>query len=719
MKNLFLVTVMLFFTIIFVSNLGFSNQIYISEISFIDEDFIEIYSDNQINLTNNFFFDSVGSQKSNTLISIKTKESKYSIIVGESFLNQYDISNLNCSIYSTQTSNPGYYGLKSSGESFTIQINQTLNLSFNKTQSYSFKTNETLNKNLSNQNFEIRKKSICQKDLSIFLNQTQNSSQRPLINQSNIINPQEEHYKIQIIPTKDVFENKLEFKFETNQNNFQIEYWVEDFQNYGVKSKRNTTNTNKKTYSPRDKTALYYIKANLYINQTLRNSTSKIVYFYFNESQNIEESQINCDFDIISKDLFFEPEKITFTVNSNIENLSYNYQFQDIYNNSLTSLKTSSTKKTKQFTPKSSFGTIYKIQTQVLTPNCQKNISKYVYYQFQNQSNSSQITNIEGGSTSNLVKNCQNSYIKVLNQGELELNLTNIVEFELCRTQISKKTVNFYLNSKKLNTIYLEKDSKIKGKLNLNQNYCGKKLKIEGLNQLQEINLCPPEFTSDFKIAKILESTQNSVQNTQKEYFNLTLLSFTNTHLNFKINTNLNNLDLECYTTNLRTRTSVKLEKQNTSIYNKSRNFNLILKEKTILRKLNNSKLSLILTCKYKKSNLKTFKTQKLEFEYFYTPKIQDILTFQTKVFNTFNQTNKILNSTNILQSQNTQLQQIDTQTLLLNNIELKQESKTKLQTPKNHSTNYISNNEKIKQNSFFGIFLGVLTLSILMILFW
>ena len=47
------------------------------------------------------------------------------------------------------------------------------------------------------------------------------------------------------------------------KDNYSISYWIENYGGETVRSKRETTNTNTKSYTPRDFTQIYRIKAYL------------------------------------------------------------------------------------------------------------------------------------------------------------------------------------------------------------------------------------------------------------------------------------------------------------------------------------------------------------------------------------------------------------------------------------------------------------------------
>lgn len=103
------------------------NSVYsitqITEISFIEPEFIEIYSNESLNMSNIKVFDE--NSGFNKLELIQKKSSPFYLIIGSDFLknlenNNNDTNNksylnfskLNCSVYITSSTSPGKYGLK-------------------------------------------------------------------------------------------------------------------------------------------------------------------------------------------------------------------------------------------------------------------------------------------------------------------------------------------------------------------------------------------------------------------------------------------------------------------------------------------------------------------------------------------------------------------------------------------------------------------------------
>lgn len=249
-------------------------QIYISEINFLDEEFVEIYSDDILNLSGKIIYDGNGIEYANNLTLVENKNSSYYLIVGSNFIKNNNLSNLNCSIYDTKRTGPGYDGLNKDGENITIQIGEDTYIAWEKDQSYTFEENQTLNYNSTSTSYYKELKSACLGPIfEDILNETINESQ----NNENIT-PDSCNYNFEITPTSNFFTDKLQFDFTTNATNFTIEYWIEDYSGTIYKNKYNTTNTNTKSYTPKYSNT-FNIKANLYVQNCTLNDT-KTVHFY-------------------------------------------------------------------------------------------------------------------------------------------------------------------------------------------------------------------------------------------------------------------------------------------------------------------------------------------------------------------------------------------------------------------------------------------------------
>lgn len=335
-------------------------NIYVSELNFKDNEFIEIYSDeilNISNISNIFLYDDAGINKSNLFYELNLKEnSKYIILSSEKFIENYEFLSLNCSVYTNKKSEIGYYGLKNDAEDIYISFDYLgLNLTFNftKEKDFNFNINQSLNYDFKNNSYYISNLSPCESffdfnsvinlgidnniSFLIFENETISNKNQSnftqidlnqsvlLLNNSygdNLLNFQ--NYSFEIITTKDIFTDKIKYKFKTNATDFIIEYYIEDFGGNILKEKRNTSLIGEKSLSL-DYSEIVVIKANLYVNNIYVSNISKIVYFYSINKQN----GVNLE-KMLTKNLD-NSSYIKIINKKEIENLSQNYLEYEVY----------------------------------------------------------------------------------------------------------------------------------------------------------------------------------------------------------------------------------------------------------------------------------------------------------------------------------------------------------------------------------------------------
>jgi len=291
-----------------------------------NKEFVEIKGTN--NLSGFVFGDLSGND---TLELLAWKDSNYSLIVEEGF----DYSGLDCSVYSAGASIGNnlnnqeeqiflyrnslledtvfYDNSLGNGNGHTLEyfnnswqeslvlggtpcmpnsiipiifVNQTINHTVNNSANYSVNqsTNFTFNQSL-NQTTNLTVPEI---------NTTSNDSQN--LSGQNFCN-----VSIGVETQKTFFENKEKIEFfntlTIKEFDFEIEYWIEDSQGDIVKSKRTTTNTNKKSYTPsiKQKEQALVIKNRIVFvdceNLNNRTSSEKVVVV----SNPDFEEECNCD----------------------------------------------------------------------------------------------------------------------------------------------------------------------------------------------------------------------------------------------------------------------------------------------------------------------------------------------------------------------------------------------------------------------------------------
>jgi hypothetical protein len=293
----------LIFIINIILLLGVTNSFLISEVQYQNNEFIEIFSEDFINFSNATIYDENGNSRP-LLQMYYNNNSNFTIIGGSNFIETLNITNysncsrFNCSnIYFSGYTEITNYGLLKKGEDITIELSNGDINNLEIEEELDFKnSNETYQYFFGSGGYKIANKSIFfirNESHNISLNETnlttinqtvnvsQNLSQNISSNATNSTNNSEinEFIYFKIISENDIIEDKIEYKFDTNAEDFTIEYWIEDFGGEIVKAKRNTTNTGKKTYTPNvEITSIYVVKGKLYYNEEIIENSTKIVF---------------------------------------------------------------------------------------------------------------------------------------------------------------------------------------------------------------------------------------------------------------------------------------------------------------------------------------------------------------------------------------------------------------------------------------------------------
>lgn len=685
---------------------------FISEIDFLDNEFVEIYSNISLNLTHKLLFDDAGLNNSNNLTLIQNKNFSFFLIVGQNFLDNYDYSQLNCSIYYSQKSGLGYRNLKNSGENITILINNQTNLTWIKRTDLNFQENQTLNYNQYNNSYFIKNKNPCHfpnltisninfSNINISNNSNndnnKNNTENKKINNSNISIPKIE---FQIILDKQIFENKIEFKFQTNATDYIIEYWIEDLQKNIVKNKYNTTNTNLKSFTAPKQTQIYKIFATLYFQNYTYNDSRTLTFYYFEPVKNISILEDNCQFDIdLKTDNFFQEKlKYSFITPKNETNYTIFYWIKDFQGEIIQDIKNTTNKNTKTYTPKT-LSNIFNISANFLSKNCNVQTSKlaFFYKKYQQELTEENSSN----------RNRSLSYLKILNQQELKNFTTNILKYEIYKGDTLKRIINFYLNSRKISSFELEKFSLLKGEIELEYNQKINEIKIEGLDQqISLLIISNNNFTKNSKIS----------QNKTIKDFQILNLTKNNSQIFFKIDTTIQNLTAECYINLNRTKIS-----QSINLTKNNLNFTLQINNTKLISKINQNKYDLKLVCKYKKQELKTYKYEYFDFEYEILNDLKNQILLKNLLLinnlknsnnsynNNFNYTNSIQNPFQIFNKPEI----IKAPKMIITKEEIKPTDKIDIKD------NFESKNQKLSQNSYFGIFIGVVLILFILLIRW
>lgn len=286
MKKFFL----LIFLVLFVFEV-YSTQI--TELKFNDDEYIELYSSQTLNLTNASIL-KLNDTKSNTIISCQNlNSSPYYLIIGENFANNNNIDNLNCTICITDKSQVAFGGFSKYGENFQIfkynksiaNSNFTPSISDNQTHSHNF--NNITNK------YELALINPCKQAIIQNNNISNNTINIPKIENKTINNLSTniclDNFSIN---SNIIFEDKIKFKFETKSNNYSIIYWITDYENITVKPKRTTNNKNTKTFTPKKLSNLYIINAILN-SKNCSYFANKTIFFYTPQTKSDLQNELN------------------------------------------------------------------------------------------------------------------------------------------------------------------------------------------------------------------------------------------------------------------------------------------------------------------------------------------------------------------------------------------------------------------------------------------
>ena len=233
--------------------------LYISEINFIDNEYMELYSNETLNLSDFNIYDDNGFEKHNSLELLSQKNSSFILIAGSNFYETYDYSKLNCTLYKTSGTQLSNGGLKSQGEGINLSNNNT-NFFWKKIKDYEFIQNTSLHFHnnsefISNQSICSLSKVLVNQDNVIIQNQTNNTDISQISSCNN-------SFSISIKQREITQKAEFDFIIE-NKDNFSIQYWVEDYEGNSIKNKIITQNVNTKSYTP-IKTSPLLIKAEMF-----------------------------------------------------------------------------------------------------------------------------------------------------------------------------------------------------------------------------------------------------------------------------------------------------------------------------------------------------------------------------------------------------------------------------------------------------------------------
>ena len=300
MKNLSNI-VIIFLAFIIMTIYLFSFGVEITEIDFASVEFVELVK-NSSDVFNESYFtiedESVGNTNSFSIIK-EVNTSDVFLIVGSKFIDTYNISNLNCSIYQTSATQVGYGGMSSKTESFSIQFNEDVYANFSKVQDEEFGENETYHYNSDTSSYIISNMNLCEVSLFNEVPQDSNSSNSNSSNSSDDSNNLDDDVlsscELNIEVDEIIEGEKISFTHSGNYS-LGVEYYIVDGLNETVKSSVTSSTSSTKTYTPK-KNGKFTIHSS--ISQSECNVFDEEDVFFYNTELDVdnEDSSISVNED--------------------------------------------------------------------------------------------------------------------------------------------------------------------------------------------------------------------------------------------------------------------------------------------------------------------------------------------------------------------------------------------------------------------------------------
>lgn len=237
----------------------------ITEIKPQGDEFVEIHANSSLNLSDVKIYDSNGESSFNTVEKIQSSSSSFILIAGENFIENNNISNLNCDIYQTSGTQVSKGGLLSGGEELRINNSKYF---FNWTPKKDFDL--ASNQSIDAQFHEKTTATPC--DYNKLPKGDSKNNQHSFEEKLTCSCP-----NFSINTSKKITNSTLQYQFETNEQDPLIEYWVESYNGSIVKQKRNTTSLSTKYFTP-SQMDVYTIKANLYSSKCSMYSQEEVVF---------------------------------------------------------------------------------------------------------------------------------------------------------------------------------------------------------------------------------------------------------------------------------------------------------------------------------------------------------------------------------------------------------------------------------------------------------
>lgn len=297
----FLILFILFFSI------GFS-ETYISEINFLGDEFVEIYSDSAIDLDGALVYDENGILKNNTLKLVNYVGSDYTLVIGENFMSNNNILAINCNVYVSDRSQVSNGGLKSGGEDFIISSLSGLNWSYDNLETWILEPGKSLHYDLNSNSYFVSDYSYCiESSLGSLEDEVvevfEDEFPEEVLSEEVSCGDQE-FFAIKV--DSNIFFDKIKFSFESSLDDFEINYWVEDYSGEIIKKPIETTNLNEKSFTPTKITQVYRIVAQIDSESCSFTDEVLVTYYFENSSLDTGEEKTNFELSLTDSKLDYK-----------------------------------------------------------------------------------------------------------------------------------------------------------------------------------------------------------------------------------------------------------------------------------------------------------------------------------------------------------------------------------------------------------------------------